>query len=322
MPVDFRGWCGESAERVREKGIVRGAVGSAYWAYVGAWLSFSTRMPVGTNIFTREWDALLVLDACRVDALRIVADDYDFIGSVDSIVSVGSTSFEWIPKTFTNEYVDEIRDTAYVCGNPYLRKTFYDRNHPPARDSVPFGPTDYRAVRPEDFACLDEVTSYGIDDDLGTIPPRTMTDRAIDVGRTVDPGRLVVHYVQPHEPYFTTDHTDVEHTRHRLQDGEATREEAFERYLETLRVVLDDVEILLRNIDAERVVITADHGELFGEFGVYGHPIGFPHPALKRVPWAETSATDTGSYEPTIDPSEERKTDQEVEKHLENLGYI
>jgi len=44
---------------------------------------------IGTNVFDREWDVLIVLDTARVDALRVVADEYDFIGQVDSIWSVG-----------------------------------------------------------------------------------------------------------------------------------------------------------------------------------------------------------------------------------------
>jgi len=42
-------------------------------------------MPVGTNIYERDWDALVVLDACRVDILREVADEYEFIDEVDSV---------------------------------------------------------------------------------------------------------------------------------------------------------------------------------------------------------------------------------------------
>jgi hypothetical protein len=58
------------------------------------------------------------------------------------------------------------------------------------------------------------------------------------------------------------------------------------------------VALLLENVDAERVVITADHGEGFGEYGVYEHPVGCPAPTIKRVPWATTTAADTGSYVP------------------------
>ena len=39
-------------------------------------------------------------------------------------------------------------------------------------------------------------------------------------------------------------------------------------------MVLRHVQNLLNNHDAERVIISADHGEAFGEFGVYRHPVG------------------------------------------------
>lgn len=34
-------------------------------------------------------------------------------------------------------------------------------------------------------------------------------------------------------------------------------------------------------------VITADHGEAFGEGGNYGHPEKSIHPVLVEVPWFE-----------------------------------
>lgn len=39
-----------------------------------------------------------------------------------------------------------------------------------------------------------------------------------------------------------------------------------------------------RIVDDVRVVITADHGEAFGGWGAYGHPMGMMHPAVRRVP--------------------------------------
>lgn len=50
----------------------------------------STRDRLGTNVFTRDWDLLVILDACRVDAMREVAGEYEFIQKVDSIRSVGA----------------------------------------------------------------------------------------------------------------------------------------------------------------------------------------------------------------------------------------
>jgi hypothetical protein len=66
-------------------------------------------------------------------------------------------------------------------------------------------------------------------------------------------------------------------------------------------------------------VISADHGNLFGEWGQFGHPIGFLHPAVRRVPWIETTAKDLETYKPASKPEQET---HEVEDMLKNLGYI
>ena len=46
------------------------------------------------------------------------------------------------------------------------------------------------------------------------------------------------------------------------------------------------------NTDFEKVVVTADHGEALGEFGVYAHPRWVHHPKVRIVPWLEISSTD------------------------------
>lgn len=58
----------------------------------------------------------LILDACRVDVMSEVADEYSFLNQPDEITSVGSSSIEWIENTFTDEYKEEMRNTAYVTG--------------------------------------------------------------------------------------------------------------------------------------------------------------------------------------------------------------
>jgi hypothetical protein len=103
-------------------------------------------------------------------------------------------------------------------------------------------------------------------------------------------------------------------------EGKVTREEGWDAYLDTLRWGLDDVALLLANLDADEVVITADHAELFGEWRLYGHPIRTWVPALLRVPWVRVSATDTGSYEPSDAVIDENDA-ADVEEQLRALGY-
>lgn len=264
------------------------------------------------NVFEAEWDVLLILDGCRYDLMESVAPDFDFISDVEQTASVGSKTTEWMEKTFTSEYQAEMANTAYVTGNPNTAKF----------------------VSKDDFARLDEMWRYTWDDDVGTMPMEPLTDRAIQIARTHDVPRLIVHYMQPHEPFLTAPElggedtverkTDDANDAHRsvwtrLETGEITEDIVWSHYEDNLRCVLKNVGLLLNNIDAENVVITSDHGNAFGEWGQYGHPAYRPISALRNVPWVETSATDTASYEPTKWTIEES---DEVESRLSDLGYL
>jgi hypothetical protein len=74
------------------------------------------------------------------------------------------------------------------------------------------------------------------------------------------------------------------------------------------------------------VAITADHGNLFGEWGLYGHPMHTPVPALLRVPWAETTARDRQTREPALEPPEplpvSRVDGGDARDRLAALGYL
>ncbi|QCC60914.1 hypothetical protein DVR14_14310 [Natrinema thermotolerans] len=154
-----------------------------------------------------------------------------------------------------------------------------------------------------------------------------MTDRGIDVVRNEDFERVILHYLQPHPPYMAraleADRPLHEHERDwwgYLGDT-GDKETVWETYLDELRYVLDDVELLLENMDAERVAITADHGEAFGEYWEFGHKTGSMHPKVRTVPWVETSATDTGTYTPEFEAPQENDADGTLSEQLEALGY-
>jgi arylsulfatase A-like enzyme len=165
---------------------------------------------------------------------------------------------------------------------------------------------------------------YDYGSDLGTTPiPDEVTNAAIHEYRNTRSSRMVVHYMQPHEPYIQNEQNgDLPETHSNpfdeLQAGKTTSEETYSAYLDNLRKALDSVSRLLRNIDAERVVVSADHGELFGEWGVYAHPAAFPHPAVRKVPWVITGANNTANED--ITPP--KQVEVSTEKRLSDLGYI
>ena len=76
-------------------------------------------------------------------------------------------------------------------------------------------------------------------------------------------------------------------TAEALSDG--TRETALKYHEENLRIALDSVAELVTELDGD-VVVTADHGEAFGEQGVWEHHIETHIPPLVEVPWLELDA--------------------------------
>lgn len=55
-------------------------------------------------------------------------------------------------------------------------------------------------------------------------------------------------------------------------------------YMDNLEIVIKRLIILLNYLSG-RIIITADHGELLGESGCYGHPNNSTNPYLIEIPW-------------------------------------
>jgi hypothetical protein len=291
-----------------------GYVGTAYLRCLQA---VGRVLPYGENVYDREWDVLVVLDACRPDALEAVAADVGFIESVGRMRSVGSCSSEWMENTFDPATRrDAVAGTAMVTGNTW---------------------TD-RYIDAGAFGALDEVWKYAWDEDLGTVPADAITDRAIATAREGSHDRLVVHYMQPHHPFVadplegdsgmarTSQESSERSPWVLLRRGDADPARVWKAYLANLEHALASVATLLENVDG-RAVITADHGNLFGEWGLYGHPMYAPVPALRSVPWCETTARDQGDHDPTLEPPEplpvSRVYNAESDRdRLEALGYL
>lgn len=330
MPIDFAEWV--SAVRSDfARDYKKGARTAAYGTWLGAWMTVNSRWTFGTNIFERDWDVLVVLDAMRVDILKEFSDQWPFLGDVGSILSVGSSSAEWIANTFTRDYLLDIGETAMVTSNANITKVIRNQDFPPNYTYVPVAWPKWNVVDIEEFNYVDEVWQYARDDTYGPVMPRVMSDRAIAVQRERSPRRLIIHYNQPHAPYIhkvldggTPEDWEIEGAHEKLAAGEITKEQILDAYRADTRVMLDEIEFLRRNLDADTMAITADHGEAFGELGAYEHPPGFLHPAVKRVPWIETDATDTGEYEPEIEPPESLVggVDADLEEHLADMGYM
>lgn len=272
------------------------------------------RVPVSPeeNVYNRDWDVLVLLDACRVDSLRTVSAEIPWLStSFDVLWSVASQSKDWMESTFIPQHAEKIQQTGYVTANPY----------------------SYYHVDDSDFVFVDEVWRDEWNHELGTVRADAVTKRAIAAGRTRDCERLIVHYMQPHFPSvpdpicdgMSLDEFGEEMTIwEEIKTGCIDVERAKESHLANLRYVLDSVNDLRQNMDARKAIVSADHGECFGEWGFYGHPANKPIPTLRRVPWAEIEMHDLGSADsddPELRHTPEQTSTTEVDEHLRALGY-
>jgi hypothetical protein len=262
----------------------------------------------GIDVMERDWDNLLILDACRYDCF---ADENWLDGDLTRVTSPATNSLSYLQATVIGR---ELHDTVYVTGNPYTEE-----------------------VPPKTFH--DVVPLYGDewDAESDTVLPETVAAATEQAAMDYPNKRLIAHFMQPHLPYIGRFGASLEHNREfagdvwsdlRTRYGNLTDEDLRAAYRENLRLVLEHVEQLLEELDG-KTVITADHGELLGE-RIWPIPIKgydhYPHlytEGLTDVPWlvlVDGTRREIVAEQPQSETTEQQDDDV-VTDRLEALGY-
>lgn len=259
----------------------------------------------GVDLFEEDWDNMIVLDACRYDEF---AERADLPGDLQARESLASMTHEWIRANFTGR---ELHDTVYVSANGRFAHQ---------KDDV--------GSEVHEFVGLwDDEHRHG-DDDVA--PPGMVTEHAKEAAAEYPNKRLLVHYLQPHQPYVGPSGSQFERetSLHEMMQSDAVDEALLRRaYRENLDLALAEVEELLDSLSG-RTVVTADHGELLGEreFPVpvrrYGHPEGIYTEALVKVPWLVVEDGDRRTIVAEEPESTAQYDEERIEDHLESLGYV
>ncbi|WP_415380094.1 hypothetical protein [Halosimplex sp. TS25] len=264
--------------------------------------------PKGIDVFAADWDNLLILDACRYDEFERACD---LRGDLSKVRSRGATSSEFVRGNFTGR---TLHDVVYVSANvyyPYLREEIDAEVHA--------------------FIGLHEDDKRDAGEGL-TTHPETVTEHALAAHKQYPNKRLMVHYLQPHQPYIGP------YGRERFDAGRGlidtvkqsnpSREELLRAYRENLEIVLEEVEVLLAELPG-KTIVTADHGEMLGErmrpipVTDYGHHAGVYIDELLDVPWF---VSENGPRKEIVAKMPETDKDAEVDSEelaaqLRALGY-
>lgn len=336
MP-DIRTFLQKHRNTVREQGLF--AATKYVWWDVATWAGgrvYEQLNGPGDRIWEDEWDVCIVLDACRSDLWREATESAPEYSQTEGWGwSAGSASAEWYGHTFDPgaDFEVDLGDVGVVSANPFAGKPS-DRLDHYLRGATPLHERDLALV---DYV-FEDAWGCEVDGTYLDVPhPGDVTDRAWKAWQRDDVERLVVHYMQPHIPFrsrpeWFDERDEIEHFGeeaaetgrspwNKVRDGDLPRREFWRAYRDNLEWGLSEVERLRRAVDAD-ILVTSDHGNAMGEFGIWGHPPGKHVPALRRVPWVHVE----GDGETEIDPERRavRSSDHEkdLEAKLEALGYV
>jgi hypothetical protein len=271
-----------------------------------------------------EWDYCLVLDACRYDVFSEVYEEY-LDGTLEKRRSLGSSTPEWASKTLvgdldiayfsSNPFINSkgipLNELKWGASCDY---EWAATDH--LADVVDVWDEgwddDLGTVPPESLA-----ESFHRHSDIVERRERTvvhyMQPHAPYLGRgeggkltTIRDGIKQQHDADSDGGVLSAVGDTVRPAVESVLDGSSlamkagmmleldtaqalsngTRETAMEYHEENLRIALESVVDLLADLDGD-IVVTADHGEAFGEQGVWEHHIETPIAPLIEVPWLE-----------------------------------
>lgn len=260
----------------------------------------------GVNIFNKDWDNLIILDACRAD---IFQQEVDLPGEFETRQSKASKTKGFIKANFSNR---ELHDAVYVAGNSWILKIGDDIG------------VELHAV----YDAKDDL-DYGQD---------KIRKKALEANDNHPNKRLIIHFVPPHHPFMgptaedalplVREQESAFFSAIRKSEYDISDDTLKQIYIENLERVIPAVEELLCELEG-KTVITADHGELLGDrltpipIRGYGHPSRLFVEELVTVPWQvyESGSRKKITQDEPVDNAIDTRTPEEIDEHLKDLGY-
>jgi uncharacterized cupin superfamily protein len=271
-----------------------------------------------SRIKTDDWKYLIVLDACRYDAFEQCCT---IDGTLSKANSCAGSTREWAVNNFAE---GDWSDVIYVSAAGWLSMPEIWRDDM-GRDGVDDHP----------FHHVEDVWDYGDEEGWGkrAVRPERVREAATRLIANHPERRAIIHFLQPHTPLMgekslSRKEFDGEGSVYEaMRRGQVSKETVWEAYLSNLEYALGELQELLKVLDG-KVVVTADHGECFGEYNLFEHPSPLVPPAFE-VPWLELSkerdvdpASVATEEEALGDQSGNSDKEKRRTEFLKNLGYL
>ncbi|NMJ76832.1 hypothetical protein GLU64_00250 [Nanohaloarchaea archaeon] len=225
------------------------------------------------DIFSYDWDNLVVLDGCRSDTYQRLT------GDSSTRMSKASMSRGYIKKNFSD---GDYSDVVYITANPFFHKSKF-------KSITGRNPQE---VFHEVFHTYD--TDW--DEEESTVLPESVFRDAQTAENLFPEKRKIIHFMQPHHPFIGFDFVEngFEDILEQGLDisewdlamrGELEYETVKDAYESNLKAAMPYVKKIADF--GGRTMVTADHGNLMGENGLYWHPPKSKAEPLRRVPMTE-----------------------------------
>ncbi|MCQ6254055.1 hypothetical protein [Methanocaldococcus sp.] len=314
--------------------IIRNWRDPMWWEYV---LNLKLLVPIlfrnndGIYIFNEQWDNLIILDACRYDIFKEEFKNRKTKGKLEYRISRGTDTPSFLMENFNSK--EKYNDIIYLSTNPYVEKLLKGK-----------------------FYKIVSVWKECLDKRYTGVPPKILYEYAVYYMKKYSNKKLIIHFTQPHSPYpngtgetYAKEFTSaflkekIFKLRYKLDNNYYVEtwpyiglktlkvDKLKEGYRENLKLDIPYIKKLI-NILPGRTIVTADHGEAFGErlhpllpIKVYGHPPNVRIPALVKVPWLiveEDEKTPPDDFEKEffeIKKKFEKNEDKIIKNAIKNL---
>ena len=262
-------------------------------------------------ILNRDWDILLVFDACRYDYFKRYYTDKLNGGTLRKCISPSTFTFGWMKEMFSRE----MEDVIFISTEP-VKDKIYDATKR-MKHGKDFDTNDY-------FCEVIDLHSKAYVEP-GLIYPVVVND-AIEKTIKYHPNKkIVAKYWQIHDPYIFwlkkgPEYRDMGISSVRLPEirkilYNLISDETYwtimsklnfkpenwlnalwlkhgvsgiiQGYCMDLLLTLDYMKKIIKKYPEKKVAITSDHGERLGEYGKYSHG-GKRTKVIKEIPWYES----------------------------------